>query len=157
MNFCLILINFWILSNSSELLLLLGNFNARSKSRWPEDITSQEGTDIESLTTKHGLQQLISDPTHLLPNLPSCIDLIFTDQPNLAVNRGGVFISLHMKCHNQIIHCKFNLMIMYPPPYECLVWDYKRATTDIINQVDWGFPFFSKRMFTSRLIYLTTH
>ena len=93
----------------------------------------------------HGLQQLISDPTHLLPNLPSCIDLIFTDQPNLAVNRGwGVHLSLHVKCHHQIIHCKFNLMIMYPPPYEHLVWDYKRANFDTINQVDWGFLFFQK-------------
>ena len=85
----------------------------------------------------HGLQQLISDRTHLLPN-SSCIDIIFTDQPNLAVN-SGIHLSLHVKYHHQIIQCKSNLMIVYPP-YECLVWDYKRVNTDAIissiNQVD---------------------
>ena len=118
--------------------IILGDFNARFKSWWPEDVTSHEGTHIESLTTMHGLQQLILDPTHLLANSSSCIDLLFTDQPNLPVN-SGVYPSLHVKCHHQIIHSKFNLMIVYPP-YECLVWDYKRAKTDAIissiNQVD---------------------
>ena len=48
--------------------IILGNFNARSKSWWPDNVTSHEGTQTESLTTMHGLQQLISDPPHLLPN-----------------------------------------------------------------------------------------
>ena len=68
----------------------------------------------------HGLDQLISDPTHLLPNCLSCIDLIFTDQPNLAINC-DVPSSVHPNCHHQIIYCKFTLMIEYPPLYERLV------------------------------------
>ena len=36
--------------------IILGDFNARSKSWWPDDITSPEGTEIDSLTTVHGLQ-----------------------------------------------------------------------------------------------------
>ena len=67
-----------------------------------------------------------------LTNLSSCIHPIFTEQLNLAVN-SGVHPSLHVKCHHQIIHCKFNLMIVYPSPYEHLVWDYKRDNTDAIN------------------------
>ena len=90
--------------------IIMGDFNVRSKSWWPDDITSPEGTDVDSLTTMYGLHQLISDPTHLLPNSLSCIDLIFTDQPNLAVDC-GVHPSLHPNCHHQIIYCKFNLMI----------------------------------------------
>ena len=43
------------------------HFNARSKSWWPEDVTSHEDTDIVSLTTMHCLQQLILDPTHCFP------------------------------------------------------------------------------------------
>ena len=139
--------------------IILGNFNAKSKSWWSGDVTSHEGTQIESLTTMHSLQQLISDPTHLLPNSSSCIDLIFTDQPNLAVN-SGVHPSLHVKCHHQIIHCKFNLMIVYPPPYERLVWDYKRANTDAIissiNQVDWEFLFFNKNVHQQVYIFNKT-
>ena len=61
--------------------VILGDFNARSQSWWSDDITSYEGSHIDSLTTTYGFHQLISDPTHLLPNSSSCIDLIFTDQP----------------------------------------------------------------------------
>ena len=44
-------------------------------------------------------------------------------------------------------------MIVCPPPYERLGWDYRRASTDAIinsiSQVDWEFLNFSIRMFTS--------
>ena len=79
--------------------IILGNFSARSKSWWPEDVTSYEGIHIESLSTTHGLQQLISDLTHLLPNSPSFTDLIFTNQPNLVVNN-DIHSSVHAKCHH---------------------------------------------------------
>ena len=80
--------------------IILGNFSARSKSWWPEDVTSYEGIHIESLSTMHGLQQLITDPTHLLPNLiTSCTGLIFTNQTNLVVN-SDIHSSVHAKCHH---------------------------------------------------------
>ena len=69
----------------------------------------------------------------------SCIDLIFTDRPNLAVN-SGVHASLHPNCHHQVVHTSFNLNISYPPPYQHLIWDYKKADSvkirkalDLIN------------------------
>ena len=72
-----------------------------------------------------------------------------------------VFIPLFItKFHHQIIHCKFNLMIVYPPPYERLVWDYKRANTDAIissiNQVDWEFLFFNKNVHQQVYIFNKT-
>ena len=48
--------------------IIMSDFNARSKSCWPDDMTLPEGTDIDSVTTMHGLHQLMSDLTHLLPN-----------------------------------------------------------------------------------------
>ena len=53
-----------------------------------KDKTTAEGTHLEALTSLHNSHQLISEPTHLLPRSNSCIDLIFTDQPNLVVNCG---------------------------------------------------------------------
>ena len=117
----------------SSFLFILGDFNAKSKSSWNEDITSNEGSQIDSLATTYGLQQLISDPTHILPKSSTCIDLIFTDQPNLVVD-SGVHPSLHTNCHHQITFCKFNLIVEYPPPYQRLVWDYKRANFNSIKQ-----------------------
>ena len=131
----------------SSFTVILGDFNARSGSWWSDDITSFEGSYIDSQTTTYGFHQLISDPTNLLPNSFSCIDLIFTEQLNLAVD-SGVNPILHGDCHLQIIFGKFNLMIEYPPPYEQLVWDYKKANIDSIQkalkQINWRFLFSNK-------------
>ena len=109
------------------IILINTDFNARSKSWWCEDITFHEGPLIESLTMSYGLQQLISDPTHLLPNSSSCIHLIFTDQPNLIVN-SGVHPSLHPKCHHQTTYCRCSLTVEYPPPMKVLFGIIKKLT-----------------------------
>ena len=118
----------------SSFLVILGDFNARSRSLWCEDITSHETTQLESLTVSCGLHQLTSDPTHLLPNPSSFIELIFTDQPNLVVG-SGVHPSLHSNCHHQITFSRYNLTVEYPPPYERLVWDYNKANTESIKKL----------------------
>ena len=56
--------------------IILGDFSARSSDWWPDDITSPEGTHINSLISIYGFDQLISDPTHILPVSFSSIDLI---------------------------------------------------------------------------------
>ena len=44
-----------------------------------------------------------------------------------------------------IIHAKFKLQIIYPPPYQRLIWDYKNANTSSIqkalNMIDWNILF----------------
>ena len=85
-----------------------------------------EGTRLHSLVSTRGLHQLISESTHILRNSLSCINLIFIDQPSLVVD-SGVHPTLHENCHHQIIYCKLNFKIVYPPCYERLVWDFKRA------------------------------
>ena len=115
--------------------LILGDFNVRSSSWWKKHKITAEGTHVEAHISLHNFHQLISEPAHLLPQSNSCIDLIFTDQPNLVVNY-GTHASLNFKCHHQITHCKLNLNIEYPPPYERLVWDYRKADIEsILNSV----------------------
>ena len=73
-------------------------------------------------------------------NPESCIDLLFTSQPNL-ISESGVHSSLFPRCHHQIIYAKINLKIYYPAPYEKLVWDYSKANiTNIrksLSQINW--------------------
>ena len=76
---------------------------------------------------------MINEPTHILESSSSCIDLIFTSQPNL-ITESGVHPSLHPNSHHQIIFAKFNLEIHYPPPYFCDVWHYQDANTDLLRQ-----------------------
>ena len=117
------------------------------KSWWKSDIDTIEGTKIDAVTSSYGLQQLMSQPTHLLANPFSCIDLIFTDQPSLVVDC-GTHPSCHPNCHHQIVYCKLDLKIVYPPPYQRCVWDFKRANIDSIRKavkmVDWHFMFMNK-------------
>ena len=53
--------------------VILGDFNARSSDWWPDDMTSPEGTHINSLISMYGSDQSISDPTHILLASFSCI------------------------------------------------------------------------------------
>ena len=53
-------------------------------------------------------------------------------QPNIIIN-SGVHPSLHPNCHHQIVYSKINLLIEYPPPYERIVWDYKKANVAHLN------------------------
>ena len=91
--------------------------------------------------------ELISQPTHLLPQTSSCTDLTFTDQPNLIID-SGVHSSFHSNCHHQITHCKINLYIEYLPPYERLVWHYNRGNVEGIKKpiepVNWEVMFNNK-------------
>ena len=79
------------------------------------------------------MSQVINEPTHILDNSKSCIDLIFTSQPNMIMD-SGVHPSLHSSCHHQIIYAKFNLKVFYPPPYERTVWHFSRANSDHIKK-----------------------
>ena len=85
------------------------------------------------MSSSVGFTQLINEPTHIQSSSSSCIDLIFTDQPNLSVNY-GVHASLHPNCHHQIVYSRFNLDIYYPPPYQRLIWDYKKADATKIRK-----------------------
>ena len=108
-----------IFRSFNQPLVILGDFNARSKSWWSGDSTTIESPRLVSLVSTHGFHQLIFETTHILQNLLSYIDLIFTDQPSL-VDDSHVHPTLHENCHHQITYCEVNLIkIVYPLPYEC--------------------------------------
>ena len=139
-----------------SLSVVTGDFNARSSSWWCNDINTIEGSHLYSLTSSNGFSQLINEPAHNQTNSSSFIDLIFTNQPNLSVN-SGVHSSLHPNCHHQIVHTSFNLDIYNPPPYQRLIWDYKKAdSTNIrkaLDSVNWE-RLFDKKDLNSQVVTL---
>ena len=62
--------------------------------------------------------------------------------------KSGTHLSLRPNCHHQIIHCKINLQVEYPPPYQRHVWNYAKANKDAIlsalQNVDWHCLFANK-------------
>ena len=119
------------INNSNPFLTIFtGDFNARNTLWWSGDLINSAGLDLYELSSHCNLHQLINTPTHILPNSESCIDLLFTSQPNL-VSESGVHASLFPRCHHQIIYVKINLKVYHPPPYDKLVWDYSKAELNI--------------------------
>ena len=84
-----------------------------------------EGSQLESLTSSYGYQQLISFSIQILPYSLSCINLIFTDQPNLVVDTGA-HPSFHPNCHTNwfIVNSVSIYNILPSSPYQHLVCDY---------------------------------
>ena len=138
-----------IAARNPFLIVILGDFNAKLNTWCKSDKTTYEGSKIDGLTSNFGLQQLIKEPTHIIGNSSSCIDLLFCSQPNLVME-SGVHPSLHTSCHHQIIYAKFKLKIYYPPPYEREIWHYEAANTNAIkNAIS---EFFWERAFENRSI-----
>ena len=59
------------------------------------------------MTFHYGLTQIINESTHILKG-SSCIDLVFTSQPNMVLD-SRVHSSLHPNSHHQIVFDKFDL------------------------------------------------
>ena len=106
-------------------------------------------SDNKQQTSQFGLHQIINEPTHILQNSASCIDLIFTSQPNLSVKL-GTQSSLHPNCHHQLIYTKFNIEVIYPPLYPGEVWHYQDSNVDVIrrsiSEFDWDRSFANKHV-----------
>ena len=99
------------------MISVLGDFDAKSNNWCKNDITSHEGSMIDDVTSNYRLHQLIREPTSILNTSSSCVYLIFTSQTNLLME-SGVHSCLHPNCDHQVVFAKFNLSILYPPPYE---------------------------------------
>ena len=124
---------------------ITGDLNAKCTNWWKEGTNNLCGMELHNMTTLLGFSQLINMPTNFEPNkTPSCIDLIFTSQPNL-VFESGIHPTLYNKCHHQIIYAKLSLKIYFPPSYRREVWHYNRAQGDLIQKsialFDWDRAF----------------
>ena len=96
-------------------------------------MSSYEGLKTDTIASQFGLQRVINKPTYLTSNSSSCIDLIFTSQPNLVME-SGVHSSLHPNCHHEIVFAKIKLKGHYPLPYEREIWHYEKVNADLIRR-----------------------
>ena len=101
----------------------------------------------------------IAEPTQILPTSNSCIDLLFTNQFDMALN-SGVSPSIHRCCHYHMVFAKVNLKIFHPPPYNRRIWDHSNANHEAINNVigcfDWGKAFSNVNVHTQVKLFNET-
>ena len=86
-------------------MAILGDFNEKLNSWYANNNANIKGSKIDILTASFGFNEIINEPTHILNNSSSCIDLIL----------------------------KFNSNVFYPPAYEREVRHYKPANADCIQ------------------------
>ena len=92
--------------------IITGDFNARSKNWWSEDITNSQGSIIDTLTSTSGYHQLINLPSHMTNTsssenlvLKSLFIEIITTIVLVLVRRISKFLSLLE------IHAKFGTLM----------------------------------------------
>ena len=90
-----------VMVNYPFLTVVLGDFNAKTRLWYNSNITTYEGSKIDGVNFQFGLEQIIKEPTNIIGNSSSCIDLIFINQPNLVME-SGIHSSLHSNCHHHI-------------------------------------------------------
>ena len=81
-------------ANNTFLAAVSGDFNAKSNIWCKGNKTTYEGSTIDGITYTFGLQQIINEPTHIIEDSSSCIDFIFTSQPNLVMGCSLHYIQL---------------------------------------------------------------
>ena len=79
------------------------------------------------------MEQLIHEPTHIIGERSSCIDLIFASQQNLVVQI-GVQSFLPQNCYHQIAFARLNLKVVFPPPYEREVRHFKKQMFTMLEK-----------------------
>ena len=126
-----------IVHRNPFLVVVIGDFNAKSSKWHCQDKLTFEGNIIDNITSQFGLYHVIKEPKHILNTSSLCSDLIFTSVNNLIIH-SGVHSSLHPNCHHQIVYAKCNLEIIYPPHLR-EVWHYKGANIELIRRSLNGF------------------
>ena len=104
-------------ANDPFLTVMIGDFNVKSSNWYLNDVTNFEGSQIEFLASQFAMSQVINEPTNILDNSKSCINLICTSESNRVMD-SGVHPFLHSNYHHQIIYPKRDLKVFYPRPYE---------------------------------------
>ena len=134
-----------------SLVVLTGDFNARSPLFWNEErLENMPGEKLGNFMLLNSLEQLINEPTHFpRDDIETCIDLIFTDKPALFVD-SGLIPSPNPKCKHQVVHGSINFSVPCPPPYKRNIWKYDQADVPSINNkigsIDWDRLFAGKNV-----------
>ena len=96
--------------------IITGDFNARSKKWWSQDITNSQGSIIDTLTSASGYHQLINTPTHMTNTSSSCIELIFTSN-TILITKFSIKKSLYADSyHYNIVFGRMNPNVPLPRP-----------------------------------------
>ena len=115
-----------------------GDYNAHLKDWYADGVSDSKGVHIQKIFLDHGMTQLVDQPTYIVNQTKTCVDLFAIDQPNLVI-ANEVHPSLIPECHHQINFTKLSLKCPPPPPFNRRVWHHKRADEESIRRAIDGY------------------
>ena len=99
-----------VVNKSPFLIVVLGDFNSTMKGWYQNDMATFEGSKIDIETSEFSLRQIVKELTHIQLFATSCIDLIFTSQPNLVFHSSvhpfvHPIITIKLSLQNSTVKC----------------------------------------------------
>ena len=129
--------------------IVVGDINAKLSKCWQSNKDNKAGQDTYTFTTTSGYTQMIGQPTNILNDKSSCINLLFTTNNSKMLCNVGVKQIFYNKCHHNILYDSVNPNILPPPLYYKEVWDCKSTDPVCIQWeiwfVDWNNIFSNKK------------
>ena len=68
--------------------IITGDFNGKCSKQNSFDVNDNIGQELDTISSTAGYSRIIDKSTHFKNNWSSCIDLIFTSNPNIIVDWG---------------------------------------------------------------------
>ena len=82
------------------MIVALGYFNAQTKIWYESSETTHEWINMDRVTSQFRFKRLTHQPTHIIGETSSCIDIICTSQPNLVIE-SGILLPRHRKLFDE--------------------------------------------------------
>ena len=105
----------FLVNKNPYLTVVIGDFNAKSHNWQKDDKTTASGSKLEITTSHYGRTQIVNEPTHILEDSSSNINLVFASQPNMALDIVAHSL-LHPNYHHQIVFANFDFKIFILDP-----------------------------------------
>ncbi len=107
-------------------IIFIGDMNGRNSLFWCDDITNTDGRILNCTYETHNYEQMIHEPTRVVENTKSCIDLIFTRNPHIF-SEVGTRDKIAPICDHHPIYGILKSTLKKPKCFKRWVWDFKRA------------------------------
>ena len=116
-------------SNSYDEIIFIGDVNGRNTLFWNGDITNTEGRILNSIFESNNFEEMIHEPTRIVGETKSCIDLIFTRNP-FVFSEVGTREKIVPICDHLPVYGYLSHKVHRPKAFKRFVWNFDRADYD---------------------------
>ncbi len=121
--------------NEFDHIVFLGDMNGRNSLFWNQDIANTEGRALLASFIQHEFDHFIHEPTRIVENCVSCINLMFTKNP-FVFRTVGTHDKIVDICDDCPIYANLNYTYKKPECYKRWVWNFKNGDLEKYQKFD---------------------